>query len=70
MFTGKTTLRCDCGYELRARREEEQVAEIRRHALEAHGIAFSAEEALAVLLRSEVELSGESLPYSGKEEDE
>ena len=57
----------DCGYELEARSEEEQVAEIRRHALEAHGIAFSAEEALAVLVRSELAPSGESLLKSTEE---
>lgn len=50
-------LRCDCGYELQARAEEEQVAEVRRHAWDAHGVAFSTEEALVVLLRSELELS-------------
>ncbi len=66
MFTGKTP-RCDCGYELKARGEQEQVAEIRRHALEAHGVTFSAEEALLVLLRSELESSGESLLKSAKE---
>ena len=49
------TVRCDCGYRLRARAEESQVAEVRRHAWEAHGISFSAEEALAVLLRLELE---------------
>jgi hypothetical protein len=49
--------RCDCGYQLQARAEEGQVAEVRRHAWEAHGIAFSAEEALVVLLRSELELT-------------
>jgi predicted small metal-binding protein len=47
--------RCDCGYQLRARTEERQVAEVRRHAWEAHGISFSTEEALAVLLRLELE---------------
>jgi hypothetical protein len=66
MFSGKAP-RCDCGYHLDARAEEEQVAEIRRHALEAHGIAFSAEEALLVLLRSELESSGESLLDTAKE---
>jgi hypothetical protein len=49
--------RCDCGYQLQARAEGDQVAEVRRHAWEAHGIAFSAEEALVVLLRSELELA-------------
>jgi predicted small metal-binding protein len=48
--------RCDCGYRLRARTEQHQVAEVRRHAWEAHGIPFSTEEALAVLLRLELEL--------------
>jgi Protein of unknown function (DUF1059) len=56
MFTGKTP-RCDCGYRLKARGEDEQVAEVRRHAWDAHGVAFSTEEALVVLLRSELELS-------------
>jgi predicted small metal-binding protein len=54
MFTDKA-LRCDCGYRLRARTEQRQVTEVRRHAWEAHGISFSTEEALAVLLRMELE---------------
>lgn len=48
-------IRCDCGYRLRSGTEERQVAEVRRHAKEAHGISFSIEEALAVLLRLELE---------------
>ena len=60
MFAGND-LRCDCGYRLRGRTEELQVAEVRRHALEAHGISFSTEEALAVLLR--LELEGGALAY-------
>lgn len=48
--------RCDCGYRLRARTERRQVAEVCRHAWEAHGISFSTEAALAVLLRLELEL--------------
>jgi predicted small metal-binding protein len=54
MFADKA-LRCDCGYRLRARTEQRQVAEVRRHAWEAHGISFSTDEALAVLLRLELE---------------
>ena len=42
MFAGKA-LRCDCGYEVRASDEDGFVEEIRRHASEAHGIAFSVE---------------------------
>ena len=49
-------LRCDCGYRLRAGTEQLQVAEVRRHAWEAHDISFSTEEALAVLLRLELEV--------------
>ena len=55
MADGKT-IRCDCGYCLRARTEQRQVAEVRRHAWQAHGMSFSTEEALAVLLRGELEL--------------
>jgi hypothetical protein len=55
-------LRCDCGYRLRGRTEELQVAEVRRHASEVHGISFSAEEALAVLLRFELEAGAPADP--------
>jgi len=42
MFAGKA-LRCECGYEVRASDEDTLVEEIRLHASEAHGIAFSIE---------------------------
>jgi predicted small metal-binding protein len=42
MFAGKA-LRCECGYEVRASDEDDFVEAIRRHASEAHGIAFSVE---------------------------
>jgi len=42
MFAGKA-IRCDCGYEVRADDEDDFVEAIRRHASEAHGIAFSVE---------------------------
>ena len=50
-------LSCECGYEVTAREEAEQIEEIRRHAREAHGIAFSVEDALLVVFRSELEPS-------------
>ena len=50
-------LSCDCGYQVTAGDEATLVEEIRRHALDAHGIAFSIEDALLVVLRSELELS-------------
>lgn len=76
MADGKI-IRCECGYRLRARAEESQVAEIRRHAWEAHGISFSTEEAFAVLLRLELEvvvgaladLAAASGTTSGKEQE-
>lgn len=57
-------LRCDCGYEVTARDEATQVEEIRLHAREAHGIAFSVEDALLVVLRSELEPSRVSMERS------
>jgi len=54
-MTDDKILRCDCGYRLRARTEQRQIAEVRRHAWEAHGISFSIQEAFAVLLRIELE---------------
>jgi predicted small metal-binding protein len=51
---------CECGFEVTAVDEAGRVEEIRSHAREAHGIAFSIEEALLVLLRSEFDLSRES----------
>jgi predicted small metal-binding protein len=59
-MAGDKSIRCDCGYRLRARTEERQVAEVRRHAWEAHGISFSTEDALAVLLRLELDVDEET----------
>jgi len=42
------TLRCDCGFEVRAPDEDALVVAIRRHASEAHGIDFSVELAREV----------------------
>jgi predicted small metal-binding protein len=55
MFHDKA-LRCDCGYEVRARDEGAVVEEVRRHALEAHGIEFTVELALDVVRKARVEL--------------
>ena len=51
---------CECGYEVTAADEAGRVEEIRSHAQDAHGIAFSVEDALLVLLRSELGLSRDS----------
>ena len=48
----ETVLPCECGFEARAADEEALVAEVRRHALEAHGMTLSREEALLVAARA------------------
>jgi predicted small metal-binding protein len=50
-------LSCECGYKVTSTDEAELVEEIRRHARAAPGIDFSVEDALLVLLRSELEPS-------------
>lgn len=54
MAEGKS-IHCDCGYGVRGTTEERQVTDVRRHAWDAHGMSLSIEEALAVLLRLELE---------------
>jgi len=50
MFADQT-LRCECGYEVRASEEAARVDEVRRHASERHGIDLSADVALDVVRR-------------------
>jgi predicted small metal-binding protein len=50
-------LRCDCGYEVTGGDEAALLEDIRQHARDAHGIAFSVEDALLVVLRSQLDLS-------------
>jgi len=47
-------LKCDCGFEARAADEEALVAEVQRHAREAHGMALSHDEALVLAFRAEL----------------
>ena len=47
-------LHCDCGFEARAEDEDGLVAEVRRHAREAHGMALSHDEALLLAFRAEL----------------
>ena len=53
-------LHCNCGFEARAQNEDELVAEVQRHAQEAHGMALSRDEALLLAFR--VELDEQALP--------
>jgi predicted small metal-binding protein len=48
----ETVLPCECGFEARAADEEGLLAEVRRHALEAHAMTLSREEALLVAARA------------------
>jgi len=48
-------LRCDCGFEARAADEEGLVAEVQRHAREAHGMALTHDEALVLAFRVELD---------------
>jgi hypothetical protein len=45
-------LHCECGFEARAEDEDGLVAEVRRHALDAHGMALSQLEALLLAFRA------------------
>jgi predicted small metal-binding protein len=47
-------LHCDCGFEAKAADENELVAEVQRHAREAHGMALSDDEALLLAFRAEL----------------
>jgi hypothetical protein len=44
-------LQCDCGFETRARDEDGLVAEVQRHARQAHGMALTHDEALVLAFR-------------------
>jgi uncharacterized protein DUF1059 len=68
-------LQCDCRFEARGEDEEALVADVRRHAREAHGMALSLDEALLLAFRAELgttaplTLSDEPRPRpEGKEE--
>lgn len=50
----KNVLHCECGFEVRADDEAELIAQVQRHALEAHGMRFSPEEVLQLASASEL----------------
>ena len=45
---------CECGFDARAEYEDALVAEVQRHAREAHGMALSYDEALLLAFRAEL----------------
>jgi predicted small metal-binding protein len=56
-------LRCDCGYEVRADGDEELVAGVQRHALEAHAMCLTREDVLRLALRLEPTDRAEAPPH-------
>jgi hypothetical protein len=53
-------LSCDCGYQARASDEDGLIAEVRRHAWEAHRMGLSHDEALLLAFRAELGESASS----------
>jgi len=51
----ETLIRCHCGFEARAEHQDELVAEVQRHASEAHGMALSHDEALLLAFRAQLD---------------
>jgi Protein of unknown function (DUF1059) len=47
-------LQCDCGFEARAEDESDLIAQVQRHAVEAHGMALSSEQALLLAFRAQL----------------
>jgi Protein of unknown function (DUF1059) len=50
----EAVITCECGFEAREADEEGLVAEVRRHAAEAHCMPISYEEALLLVFRAEL----------------
>jgi predicted small metal-binding protein len=49
-----TALQCNCGFVARAAGEDGLLAEVQRHAWEAHGMTLSQDEALVLIIRAEL----------------
>ncbi|HTS74080.1 MAG TPA: DUF1059 domain-containing protein [Gaiellaceae bacterium] len=48
-------LHCHCGFEARAEHDDGLIAQVQRHALEAHGMSLSYDEALLLAFRAELD---------------
>jgi Protein of unknown function (DUF1059) len=59
-------LQCDCGFEVRAEHEHALVAEVQRHAREAHGMALSHNEALLLTFRAELDATAPPRTFTGE----
>jgi Protein of unknown function (DUF1059) len=63
-------LHCDCGFDARAEDEDGLVAEVQRHAREAHGMALSYDEALLLAFRVQLGASPTSSRQTSDRPDE
>jgi hypothetical protein len=52
-----TVLQCDCGFKARAGDEDGLVAQIQRHAREAHRMTLSHDDALLLAFRAQLDAS-------------
>jgi hypothetical protein len=55
-------LTCECGFDARAADEEGLVAEVRRHAAEAHCMPLSYDEALLLVFHAELAGAATAIP--------
>jgi Protein of unknown function (DUF1059) len=53
-------IQCECGFEARGEDEDGLVAEVQRHAREAHGMALTPEQALLLVFRADLDGDGAS----------
>ena len=63
-------LHCDCGFDARGEDEDGLVAEVQRHAREAHSMALSYDEALLLAFRVQLGASPTSPRRRSKQPDE
>jgi Protein of unknown function (DUF1059) len=57
-----TVLHCDCGFEVTAEDEEDLVAGVQLHALTAHGMTLTHDEALLLAFRAELDENAPAIP--------
>jgi predicted small metal-binding protein len=63
-----SALRCDCGFVANADDEDGLITEIRRHALQAHGMELSEDEAALLESRARRE-AGRSTEQKGRDDE-
>jgi hypothetical protein len=64
-------LRCHCGFEARAEGDDELIADVQRHAREAHEMVLTRDEALVLVFRAELDDEAPSaIPHRAGRTDE